>query len=55
MATTEQISAGSLDDRDGDNVADLTRPSLMDFSYNQKISSEIREAVVLSDLSLDSR
>jgi len=49
MATTEQISAGSLDDRDGDNVADLTRPSLMDFSYSQKISSEIREAVVLSD------
>ena len=49
MATTEQISAGSLDDRDGDNVADLTRPSTMDFSYNQKISSEIREAVVLSD------
>lgn len=49
MATTEQISAGSLDDTDGDSVADLTRPSTFDFSYAQKISSEIREAVVLSD------
>lgn len=49
MATTEQISAGSLDDRDGDNVADLTRPSQLPFSYNQKVSSEIREAVVIND------
>jgi len=49
MATTEQISAGSLDDVDGDNVADLTRPSTFDFSYAQKISSEIREAVVISN------
>ena len=49
MATTEQISAGSLDDTDGDSVADLTRPSTFDFSYAQKISSEIREAVVISD------
>jgi len=49
MATTEQISSGSLDDVDGDSVADLTRPSTFDFSYAQSISSEIREAVVMSD------
>ena len=46
---TNEISAGSLDDVDGDSVADLTRPSQMDFSYNQKISTDIREAVVFSD------
>ena len=49
MATTSEISAGSLNDTDGDSVADLTRPSQMDFSYNQSISTDIREPVVFSD------
>ena len=46
---TNEISSGSLDDVDNDSVADLTRPSQMDFSYNQKITTDIREPVVFSN------
>ena len=46
---TNEISEGSLDDFDGDSVADLTRPSQMDFTYTQKISTDIREPVVFSE------
>ena len=49
MTTTAEISTGSLNDTDGDSVADLTRPGQLDFSYNQSISTEIREPVVFSD------
>lgn len=51
MATTQEISSGSLDDFDADGVADLTRPSDMPFTYNQFISTDIREPVVFSDSS----
>ena len=46
---TNELSAGSLDDFDGDSVADLTRPGSLGFSYTQKITTDIREPQVFSN------